>query len=204
MLPSPRLSALSGSLQSAPGCCSSPPRWPARSRSFSRFPSAHRASPPARSSPLASASLSVFASSVGRSLLSSSFLPLVLSFFLSCWFAPLLLIFFFFALNFIGSWISLSLCCPASLHRSFSPLVAGRKPIFWLFCVYFQFLSFRFGDISLPPSLFVLRTIALLFSLYDRTRFILIFVHLILQFEPLLSHSCSFIFSLFHVKVRGD
>lgn len=59
-----------------------------------RLPSAHRATPPARSSPPASASVSVFASSLGRSLF---LLSSPQSFFLAGLVSPLL---FFFLLHF--------------------------------------------------------------------------------------------------------
>lgn len=94
----------------------------------------------ARSPPLASASLSVFASCVGRSILPSSLLPLLLSFLLVCFlpsyfdfsFFPFFL--FFFAANFSG-WLDFCLLScesvPELLPAALSALqLCEGKPIF--------------------------------------------------------------------------
>lgn len=95
------------------------------------------------------ASASFCPSSVGRSVLSSSFLLLLLSLFLC---------FFWFFLYF-SHWISLCLCCPAGLCRSFYPLlVAERNPSssgFSCACFHFSFISFC--DIFSLPSSFYLK-----------------------------------------------
>ncbi len=135
---SPCLPALSGSLQSVLCCCSSPPHWPARSRSFS--PVTERtlsltACPLFSLQPL-------FAASVGRSVLSSSFLILSLSFLL-VWFPPSYL-YFFFCTEFQRL---VGFLCLSVVLRVFTGAFTRCLLLEWstssgCSCVYFQFLLF--------------------------------------------------------------